>query len=327
MELKQKIRNLIIFFGPFLEIILLPLTIISAIWMRYIRECGVERMKLSKSMFNFIGVFPIKDHYYEPHFNFNKISGVLHSRFLPGIDINIEKQKDLLLKFNYTSELLNFSFNKISDEEFYFNNERFTVGDAEILYSFIRYFKPNCIIEIGSGMSSLIASEAIKKNIKENEDFKIEHICIEPYPKTWLRKKNDIILIEKKLEDIDLSIFEKLKENDILFIDSTHMIKPKGDVLTEYLEIFPLLKPGVIIHIHDIFTPKNYPDDWILEKVTFWNEQYLVEAILSNSNNFEIMLLLNHLFNSERDLLESRCPALKNSFTKEPRSLWLKKLN
>lgn len=326
MELKQKIRNLIIFFGPFLEIILLPLTIISAIWMRYIRECGIERMKLSKSMFNFIGVFPIKDHYYEPHFNSKKIIGSLHNRFLPAINMNIEDQTELLSKFNYSDELIDFPFNKKSDEEFYYNNERFTVGDAEILYSIIRFIKPKRIIEIGSGMSTLIAAEAIKKNKSEGNDYLPEHICIEPYPKRWLRNIKDIVLHKIYLEKIDRSLFEKLSENDILFIDSTHMIKPQGDVLTEYLEILPILKPGVIIHIHDIFTPRNYPNDWILEKISFWNEQYLVEAILSHSNSFKIMLALNYLFHNKKTLLESRCPALKNNFTKEPRSFWLRKI-
>lgn len=327
METKQKIRNFIISFGPILEILLFPLTIISSLWMRYIRECGLERMPLSKFLFNTIGVFPIKDHYYEPHFNSKKISGSLHNRFLPGIELNIEEQKELLSKFNFTNELINFPFNKETDEKYYFNNERFTVGDAEILYSVIRFFKPKILIEIGSGMSSLIASEAIAQNKNGNSDFQTEHICIEPYPKKWLKNKSEIILLEKNLEEIDRNIFNKLDENDILFIDSTHMIKPKGDVLTEYLEILPLLKPGVIIHIHDIFTPRNYPDDWIIDKVSFWNEQYLVESILSHSRNFKVMFSLNHLFHCDRSLLESRCPALKNHFTKEPRSLWLRKVN
>jgi len=240
--------------------------------------------------------------------------------------MNTEEQTELLSKFNYSEELTDFLFEKKSDEEFYYNNERFTVGDAEILYSIIRFFKPGRIIEIGSGMSTLIAAEAVKKNKKEVSGYLAEHICIEPYPKRWLKNKKEIILYEMYLEKIDRSLFEKLGENDILFIDSTHMIKPQGDVLTEYLEILPTLKPGVIIHIHDIFTPRNYPDEWILEEISFWNEQYLVEAILSHSDKFKIMLALNYLFYNQKTLLESRCPALKNNFTKEPRSLWLRKI-
>lgn len=326
MEFKHYIRNLIIFFGPFLEIILFPFTIISSLWMRYIRECGVERMPLSKFLFNLIGVFPIKDHYYEPHFNPKRIKGSLHDRKLPAIKFDINSQKNLLNKFNYTEELRQFSFNKKSDEEFYFNNERFTVGDAEILYSIIRYFNPKKIIEIGSGMSTLIASSALKRNKIENENYSFEHVCIEPFPRSWLKKRNDIKLIPRNLEDVGTEFFFDLKENDILFIDSTHIIKPKGDVLTEYLEILPIIRPGVIIHIHDIFTPKNYPDEWILNAVSFWNEQYLLETILSFSDKFEVLLALNYLFYTEKKLLESRCPFLKDNFIKEPRSIWLRRI-
>ncbi|BDQ02772.1 class I SAM-dependent methyltransferase [Ignavibacterium sp.] len=326
MDLKQLIRNFIIFWGPALEILLFPFTIISSLWMRYIRECGTERMPVSKFLFNTIGVFPIKDHYYEPHFNSKKIIGSLHNRALPGIDLNTDEQIKLLSDFNYSDELSLFPFEKRSDNEFYFNNPRFTVGDAEILYSLIRYFKPKRVIEIGSGMSTLIASAAIEKNSYENSKYLCEHICIEPYPRRWLRNKKNINLIEKNLETVDKSIFENLEENDILFIDSTHMIKPQGDVLTEYLEILPVIAKNVIIHIHDIFTPKNYPDDWILKSVSFWNEQYMVEAILSHSDRFKIILALNHLYHINKELLESRCPALKNNFTKEPRSLWLRKI-
>uniref|UniRef100_A0A7V2ZI82 Class I SAM-dependent methyltransferase n=1 Tax=Ignavibacterium album TaxID=591197 RepID=A0A7V2ZI82_9BACT len=326
MEFKHYIRKLIIFFGPILEIVLFPFTIISSLWMRYIRECGVERMPLSKSIFNLIGVFPIKDHYYEPHFNPKRIIGSLHDRYLPGIKFDINAQKNLLNKFDFTDELKQFSFNRESDEDFYFNNERFTVGDAEILYSMIRHFKPERVIEIGSGMSTLIASAALKKNKSESENYIYDHICIEPYPRSWLMKRNDIKLILKNLEEVGSEFFMNLQENDILFIDSTHMIKPKGDVLTEYLEILPIIKPGVIIHIHDIFTPRNYPDEWILNAVSFWNEQYLLESILSYSDKFEVLLALNYLFYTEKELLESRCPFLKNNFTKEPRSIWLRKI-
>lgn len=326
MEFKHYIRNFIIFFGPFLEIILFPLTVISSIWMRYIRECGVERMPVSKFLFNLIGVFPIKDHYYEPLFNPRRISGSLHDRDLPGVKFDINSQRNLLNKFNYSEELRQFSFNRKSDEEFYFNNERFTVGDAEILYSMIRYLKPERVIEIGSGMSTLIAAAALKKNKIDNANYSPSHICIEPYPRSWLKKRNDVTLVQKNLEEIGSEFFIELKENDILFIDSTHMIKPKGDVLTEYLEILPIIKPGVVVHIHDIFTPKNYPDEWILNAVSFWNEQYLLEAILSFSDKFEVLLALNFLFNTEKELLESRCPFLKGNFTKEPRSIWLRKV-
>lgn len=101
--------------------------------------------------------------------------------------------------------------------------------------------------------------------------------------------RSPITLIREKVEDVDLKFFKTLKENDLLFIDSTHMIKPIGDVLKIYLEILPSLNKGVIIHIHDIFTPHNYPKAWLIDQVKLWNEQYLLEAPLSFNESFEVI--------------------------------------
>ena len=94
--------------------------------------------------------------------------------------------------------------------------------------------------------------------------------------------------------------FAKDKKNDILFIDSSHIIRPQGDVLFEYLEILPILNPGVVVHIHDIFSPKDYLDNWIINDHLFWNEQYLLEAFLSFNNNSPFIDgLLNALKNKK----------------------------
>lgn len=85
-------------------------------------------------------------------------------------------------------------------------------------------------------------------------------------------------MIPKKLEEVNLSLFRSLKENDILFIDSTHVLKIGNDVYLEYLEILPRLRKGVIVHVHDIFLPCEYPKEWVLNLRRFWNEQYLLQA-------------------------------------------------
>jgi hypothetical protein len=326
MKIKEFVRNLIIFFSPILDIIFSPITLLTSLWFRYIREAGLPKMPISRKILHLVGVFPIKDHYYEPLFNPKYLTKPLHDRNLPGLKLNDMEQLELLNKFNYNDELIKFSVNRKREGEYYYNNNKFTVGDAEILYSMIRLYKPKRIIEIGSGMSTLIAIEAVKKNYEENSKYKCNHVCIEPYPGKWLREKNNITLIEKTLEDVNLNILNELNENDILFIDSTHVIKPQGDVLVEYLEILPILSKGVIIHIHDIFTPRNYPDEWIKDMVVFWNEQYLFEAVLSSTKEYEVMLALNYLYYNYKEKLESKCPILKSNFVKEPRSFWIKKI-
>jgi hypothetical protein len=167
-----------------------------------------------------------------------------------------------------------------------------------------------------------MAINAINKNNEENSKYFCEHTCIEPYEMPWLEKTN-VKVIRKRVEEIKCDFFESLNENDILFIDSSHMIRPQGDVLKEYLEILPVLKKGVLIHIHDIFSPYEYPEEWILKEVRFWNEQYLLEAFLSFNEEFKIIGALNLLKHKHFGVLAQRFPILKKEREAEPGSFWL----
>jgi hypothetical protein len=124
---------------------------------------------------------------------------------------------------------------------------------------------------------------------------------------------------------MDRAVFDSLGENDILFIDSSHIIRPQGDVLLAYQEILPLLRPGVIVHIHDIFTPFDYPREWVVNKRLFWNEQYLVEAFLTMNRQYEILIALHYLWKEHLNAFVSKFP----NVTEEnalPCSLWIRKL-
>lgn len=115
--------------------------------------------------------------------------------------------------------------------------------------------------------------------------------------------------------------FQQLRANDILFIDSSHIIRPQGDVLFEYFEILPALNSGVIVHIHDIFTPKDYPAEWI-NKHMFWNEQYLVEAFLSFNTSFRVIGALNYLAHNFPKEFAAKCPIFSQE-PNEPKAFWL----
>src|SRR5690606_23330735 len=124
--------------------------------------------------------------------------------------------------------------------------------------------------------------------------YRVEHICIEPFENPWLDASGATI-IRRPLEEVDRDLFASLGDGDVLFIDSSHVIRPQGDVLIELLEIVPSLQPGVFVHVHDIFTPRDYPARWVKDEVRFWNEQYLLEALLSCSTSFRVVGALNHL--------------------------------
>ena len=115
-------------------------------------------------------------------------------------------------------------------------------------------------------------------------------------------------------------LVEMLHEGDLLFINSSHIIRPQGDVVFEYLELLPSLESGVFVHVHDVFTPRDYLDEWLLEEKRFWNEQYLLEAILSNSHRYEILLANNYLRHDHPAEFERVCPYL--SAGAEPGSLY-----
>lgn len=304
------------------EILTYPIAYVSAMYMRLLRRrVKFDRLTIIKNLFFRIGVFPIMDHYYEPMFNPRHLRYSLRKdRHLPGIDLNIEGQISLLEKFDYAEEIKkNIPIEKPNEVRYYFNNPAYRAGDGEQLYNMIRYFKPEHIIEIGSGFSTLMSIEAIKMNMDEmGRSCKIE--CIEPYEMPWLDETMANV-IRSRLEEVDQSMFKSLKKNDMLIIDSSHIIRPQGDVLMEYLEILPILNQGVIIHIHDIFTPKDYLDDWIYGTIRFWNEQYLLEAYLSENSNYEIISANNYLKHNHYDILKKKCPFLTEE--EEPGAFWL----
>ena len=318
----KKFKELVIFI---IDITIFPLVLISGLLLKKIREIGVGRLKLSRYILLRIGVFPIRDHYYEPQFKFDsKRQYKDRNRNLSGLKLHDIKQLALLKQFKFAVELLQFPVEKSRNTEFYYNNGAFEYGDSEYWYQLIRTIKPKRIFEIGSGNSTLMAIKAIHANKGDDPNYKCKHICIEPYEKPWLEKIG-VELYRKKVEEVPTSFFSELEENDILFIDSSHIIRPEGDVLYEYLELLPKLNKGVIVHIHDIFTPKNYPKEWVVSDVRFWNEQYLVEAFLSNNNDWEIIGALNYLKNNYFNDLKEACPKITQET--EPGSLYIKKIN
>lgn len=306
-----------------LEIVLFIPIFISALFFKIYTKFGGSRFKNLRYLLQVIGVYPIRDHYYEPLFKHKNLKKSLRKkRFLPGIEFNIQNQIKLLKKLSFGNEFvtnleLEQNHNILA---FQFNNGSFESGDAEFLYQIIRYFKPKNIIEIGSGNSTKIALMATDQNLK-NYKLKTNHLCIEPYEMKWL-EKTKVNVLRDVLENINLSKFSQLKANDLLFIDSSHIIRTQGDVLKIYLEILPILKSGVIVHIHDIFSPRDYLDQWVLEDIKLWNEQYILEALISNTERYQIIASLNYLKYRNYKELKKVCPFLTRD--REPGSIYIR---
>jgi len=301
-----------------------PLTFFSALWLRFVRRAGIG--VIEEKLLMAAGVLPVVDFYYQPLVNPKKhlTKSLRDDRELPGVDFNTAAQLDLLAKFNYNDELLKFPLEKDGQTAYYYNNPSYGSGDGEYLYNMIRHFKPRCMIEIGSGMSTLMARNAFLQNKADDGNYQYSHICIEPYEMPWL-EQTGVEVMRKKVEDIDKSFFARLGANDILFIDSSHIIRPQGDVLFEYLELLPMLNAGVIVHAHDIFMPKDYPDEWIYKQHLLWNEQYLLEAFLTCNDQFKMIGAVNYLSHNYREELSAKCPVYAQQPGREPGAFWMVK--
>ncbi len=309
---------------PVADVMLMPFVYPAAWLLKNVRRAGVHRLPLCKRALMNVGVFPIRDHYFEPEFdNRTPKTDFSQDRKLPGINWNFSGQLDFLEKFIYSQELANTPTEKPKSLEFFLKNSEFGSGDAEYWYQIIRIMKPRRIFEIGGGNSTLMAIRAIAQNRADDPNYTCQHICIEPYEMPWL-EKSAVSVIRRKVEDVELLFFAKLQENDILFIDSSHVIRPRGDVLFEYLELLPSLRKGVIVHIHDIFSPKNYPKQWLQDEVRFWNEQYVLEAFLTHNNVWKVIGALNYLHHHHYEQLKTVAPFLTPD--REPGSFYIQKI-
>lgn len=265
----------------------------------------------------------IPNNFYQPTPDFSSINpGSLEKVFrLDGIEMNEQKQLNLLKDLSiYQEEYSRIPFKgKPQGCKFYFKNLAFDGVDALLYYCMIRYFSPQNIIEVGSGWSTKIAAQAVVKNGQG------KLICIEPYPQPFMQKLFPGLskVIAKKVEDIPMDFFSQLKKDDILFIDSSHTVKTGGDVNYLFLEVLPRLNKGVVIHIHDIFFPFDYPKDWILKDHRLWAEQYLLQAFLMFNGSFQI--LYSNSYMGYKHLKD-----VKNTFPKSPfykgGSIWIQKV-
>lgn len=206
-------------------------------------------------------------------------------------------------------------FSLIRDGRYSFQNNYFSSPDAEVTYALVRELRPRLIIEVGSGNSTHLFREAIR-----DAEVATELMSIDPRPRESIDAVADRVL-KCRLEDVPAREFERLGENDILFIDSSHEIRPGNDVVRLFSNILPRLTKGVLIHVHDIFLPYEYPVKWVLKNRWLWNEQYLVQALLQDSDAYEV-LWPGHYF--QRTL-----PAFAGHFLLMPNrlasSLWLRK--
>ena len=247
-------------------------------------------------------------------------------RELPGIKIDLNVVFQLLEQLSpYASEL---GWMPRDAAGLVTWHETYTTLDSAILYCMLRHLKPKRFVEVGCGYSSGVSSEAIRKN--RAEGHACEAIFIEPYPGPRLKGINLAgELLVKKIEDMPMEFFSSLQAGDILFIDTSHVIKCQNDVEYELLHILPNLRAGVYIHIHDIYTPCDQPADWLIGRYPagYANEQYAVECMLSGGEDYEVLAPLYWLGSDYQEKVAAFLGKTADLHTalRRGQALWIKK--
>jgi hypothetical protein len=245
------------------------------------------------------------------------LSTMKFKRDLPGIDCSIENSTKYLQKLEkYSAEVAEFLNARSGNLNRW--TETFPSTDSGILFAMLRLMKPKHYVEVGCGFSTRCSTAALARNKIEGSDC--HSVFIEPYPQSYLTEMTlPGEFLQRKVQKVPLEEFQKLQAGDVLFLDTSHVVKSQNDVEWEFLHIFPLLKPGVIVHVHDIFTPFDYPTEWLLLRGA-GDEQYALECVLSCNKSWEVILPLHLVWREKPELLK-RVVASDD----RPGSFWFRK--
>jgi len=261
-----------------------------------------------------------------PHLEEIDFAALAKPRALPGIDLRVGPALELLARLKpFAAELDAIPYEFSADGPFWFTPEflqSFPDYDTAVLYSLLRQLKPKRYVEVGCGYSSLVSSYALQRN--QREGAACDAVYADPEPRLPLDKALAFgRLVQKRVQALPLDLFTALQAGDVLFIDTSHVLKIQSDVEQELLRILPSLAPGVWIHFHDVFTPYDYPEEWVRQPLRLWaNEQYGVECILSGGSRYQIEIPLHYLV---RDRLTAAREFYPRGRTRG-QSLWLRKI-
>ncbi len=262
-------------------------------------------------------------HYYSPVPSSADILARLpqdHKLVVDCVPLNIDQQKSNILKFKKYVDQFNFPREPNTEKRYYWNNSYFNRTDAFILFSMIKESRPKRIIEIGSGYSSALMLDT---NDLLSENDKIQFQFIDPNPERLiclLGEKDMKWILEQRIQDVPFDNLLKLGENDILFVDTSHVTKYNSDLNHILFNLVPGLKKGVLIHFHDIVYPFEYPLEWLKDGI-YWNEAYLLRAFLMYNCTFTIEMFNNYLAREHFDWVNEKLNIFESGG-----SLWLRKI-
>ncbi len=264
-----------------------------------------------------LGAFPA-GHYYSPIPARADVSDAIENNrshsSLHGIRIRHQSQLSLLNELAGFYPNIPYNFRPESaDEKYYYDQEFFGYTDAIMLFCMIQKHRFKNIIEVGSGFSSAAILDAY--HASGISDYRLT--LIEPFPERvnaliGSKPNQHVELIESAVQNCNLDRFRSLEAGDLLFIDSSHVVKFQSDLHYLLFQVLPVLKSGVLVHFHDVFFPFEYPESWLLDG-RYWNECYFLQAFLTNNDQWEIELFNNYLNTTQEDVLTQLMPLCQNN--------------
>jgi len=254
-------------------------------------------------------------HYYSPSTNQADIDrALIWNSEAAGVDLRESEQVRLLGQLE--PYLRDFRTDRYRTQ----GNNQYGRFDAAVLQGMLRHFRPKRVVEVGSGYSTTVLLDTADIELPD-----LEITCVEPYPDRLfgLLSPADLSrlnLLRQQVQTAPLEPFLRLEEGDILFLDSTHVAKPGSDVLWEVLHLLPKLAPGVLVHVHDIHWPFEYPESWLRERRD-WNETYFWHAFLAFNASWQVRLMTSWAAEKRPESLPRELRHVPNG------SLWVQRVS
>jgi predicted O-methyltransferase YrrM len=211
--------------------------------------------------------------------------------------------------------------------EFFLDNDHYESVDAEIAYAMLRRLRPQRVVELGSGFSTQVLARAAARNGAEGHPCEL--VACNPYPSERMQAVLDAGVPglaahhEIEAQRLPLETFTALGAGDVLFIDTSHVVKLGGEVVHLFLEVLPILAPGVVVHVHDIALPYEYDRRFVVDLDMPWAEQYLLQALLSGNDGWEIVFAAQAAARHDRERLARLVPSLRPHHY--PSAFWMRR--
>jgi hypothetical protein len=250
---------------------------------------------------------------------------------LPGVDLDLEHQSefldDVIARFRPEYDAFPGERDPLASNEYWYHNDWFTGIDAPVAWAFVRHYRPKRVLEVGSGMSTRLFARALATN--QAGGASVARLqSIDPYASDEIRSAHPPLteLITEPVQTVPVALFEELQSGDILFVDSSHVLRVGSDVQFLFIEVLPRLKPGVFVHFHDVFLPFEYPRAWLTDLWRFWNEEYVLAAFLAFNRAFEVVWASHAMHRSS----PARLAAAMNRYDRDAEvaggSFWIRRV-